>query len=127
MQVFFYFLYNFYILYAKFSIFICIFIIYYLIFSASRQFIPYIIIYFFFLLAFFKNISYFKPDLFFHGTKNPRLFRYIKTVLCLFLYKRHKIIVSVNYKSILVSMARKNIRDKRLRFCHLKIILIFRP
>lgn len=69
---FFYFLYNFYILYAKFSIFICIFIIYYLIFSASRQFIPYIIIYFFFLLAFFKNISYFKPDLFFTARKIPQ-------------------------------------------------------
>lgn len=90
MQVFFYFLYNFYILYAKFSIFICIFIIYYLIFSASRQFIPYIIIYFFFLLAFFKNISYFKPDLFFHGTKTPASFVTSKPYFVFFFTKDTK-------------------------------------
>lgn len=127
MQVFFYFLYNFYILYAKFSIFICIFIIYYLIFSASRQFIPYIIIYFFLSSCIFKNISYFKPDLFFTARKTPASFVTSKPYFVFFFTKDTKIIVSVNYKSILVSVARKNIRDKRLRFCHLKIILIFRP
>ncbi len=127
MQVFFYFLYNFYILYAKFSIFICIFIIYYLIFSASRQFIPYIIIYFFFLLAFFKTSLTLSQIYFFTARKNPASFVTSKPYFVFFFTKRHKIIVSVNYKSILVSMARKNIRDKRLRFCHLKIILIFRP
>ena len=91
MQVFFYFLYNFYILYAKFSIFICIFIIYYLIFfSFSTVYSLYYHLFFSFFLHFSKTSLTLSRIYFFTARKTPASFVTSKPYFVFFFTKDTK-------------------------------------